>query len=90
MRASGCEVRGDFGAEQGDQFRIVAFVVVRNAQRDEALAGEFVGEALAQAVGGLALHAEDDVGPADVAGGDFNACAVFRARRAGLRNAGDF
>jgi len=76
------DVGGELGLQDGDQLGVHERVVVGDAQRDQALAGERFGEAFAQAVGVLALHAEDEVGPAEVAGGDLDTGAVLRAGRA--------
>jgi hypothetical protein len=76
---------GEGGAEVFDEGGIVGGgVVVGNAQDDDRFIGEVFGEFLAEAVGVFALHAEDAVGPAEVAGGDFDACAVFGAGGAGV------
>jgi len=73
---------GEFFAEQRDEGGVVALEIVGDAQGDERFAGEFGGEVFAEAVGVFALHAEDLVGPAEVAGGDFDAGARFGARGA--------
>lgn len=58
-------------------------VVVGDAQDDDGFSGEFLGEFLAEAVGMFALHAENDVRPAEVAAGDLDAGAVLRSGGAG-------
>ena len=68
--------RGLFG-------RVHELNVVGNAQDDEGLAGCLGDDPLPHSDGVLFLHAENQVGPTDVAGGDFDARAVFRASRAG-------
>jgi len=77
-------VGGQSRAEQINQFLIHESVIVRNSQRDHPLAGDFLREMLAQPVGMLVLHAEDEVGPPEVASGDLDPRAVLSAGAAGL------
>ncbi len=67
-----------------DQGRIHEAVVIGDAQGHERVAGDFLRENLSLAVGMLALHAEDLVGLAEVAGGDPAPRTVLGAGAAGL------
>ncbi len=76
--------RRDALPQQGDQRRVHEPVVVRDAEADERLAGERVGELRAQPRGVPALHDEDHVGPAEEAGGHADAGTGLRAGGARL------
>lgn len=78
------EVSGEFRAKQRHQLGVHELKVVRNAQRNRRLAGNFFRETFTQPVRMLALHAEDMVCPAEVAGGDLDPGAVFRAGATGF------
>ena len=60
-----------------------ARIVVGDAQDDDRLVLEILGEFFAAAVGVFALYAEDHVGPPDVTAGDFDAGALLGAGGAG-------
>lgn len=75
---------GECGLEEIDECGIHEAVVIWDAEDDERRVDEFVGEFPANARGVFFLHAEDDVGPTDVTGGEFDARVVFRAGGTGL------
>lgn len=75
---------GEGGPEARNQLRVHESVVVGNAQRDHLLAGHFLGKAAVEQLGVLAFHAKDQVGPAEMAGGYLDPCAVGCAGAPGI------
>ena len=72
------------GAEQGDERVVHETVVVGEAEDDDRFVAQRVRETVADAVGVFSLHAKNHVGPAEMAGGDFDARGCFRAGGAGF------
>ena len=83
-RGSEIEMRAQLGAQQIDQGGVHELVVVGDAQGEEGLVAELGGEALVHPGRVGLFHAKDQVSPADVAGGDLDARAIFGAGGAGL------
>lgn len=77
-------MRAEFGLQQIDQSGFHELEVVGDAEDDQRFVAQFAGEAFLDAGGVRFLHADDHVGPADVAGGEFDARAVVGAGGAGL------
>ena len=77
-------IRAEFSSEFVEQFRLHECVVVGDLEGDDAFVFEGVGEFAAEAIQVGFLHDEDDVGPADVAGGDDDAGVGLRAGGADL------
>lgn len=77
-------MRRQLAAEMFHERRVHELVVVGNAEDDDRFVAEFGGETLQHAGGVLLFHAENPVGPADVAGGEFEARAIFGAGRSGF------
>jgi hypothetical protein len=75
------QVSRQFGPEQVEQRRVHEAEVIGNAQRDDLLTRGFLREAFADPVGVFFLHAENQIGPADVSGRELDAGAVLGARR---------
>jgi hypothetical protein len=69
----------ELGSEQVEERWIHKTIFVGNAQDDERFVGELGLKAFSQTRRMFFLHAENHVGPADVAGGDFDSRGVFRA-----------
>lgn len=76
---------GEGGAEVFDQGGVLGGgVIVGDAQDDDGFVREFFGEFFEETVGVFALHAKDEVGPAEVAAGDLDARTVLRAGGPGV------
>ena len=87
MRGTGgleIEVEGELGAEESDEVGVHEFVVVGDTEDDQRFIGELGGETRGDGGGVFFLHAENQIGPADVAGGEFHAGAVDGAGGAGV------
>jgi hypothetical protein len=74
----------EFGFEQSDKLRVHELKIVWDAESHEGFTADLFPEVFVQPVGMLALHTEDQVSPAEVAGCDLDPGAVLRAGTARL------